>query len=280
VPFLSRPPVAVCRPETSAASWKQPKRYLWLLAAAIPVFVYASWLGVLITGIEAFWWTGPILAFGVTPVLDHMIGRDPDNPPDSVLAWLENDRFYRWAAYLCLPNQYLSLVFACWLWAGGGWITMKVADKLGLMTTVGLVGGLAINAAHELGHTRVRAERRLSKIALAQTRYGHFFVEHNRGHHVRVATAEDPASARLGESLYAFIPRSVIGGLRSARSLEATRLTANSLWPAFADVPAGWRVVYGEADRAACLDYVEHNWTDTRPKSLRERLAEGRTFGM
>ena len=47
----------------------------------------------------------------------------------------------------------------------------------------------------------------------------------------------------------------------------------HSLWPSFADVPAGWQVVYGEADRAACLDYIEQNWTDIRPKSLRERLA-------
>jgi uncharacterized protein YbdZ (MbtH family) len=52
----------------------------------------------------------------------------------------------------------------------------------------------------------------------------------------------------------------------------------HSLWPTFADVPAGWRVVYGEADRAACLDYIEQNWTDIRPKSLRDRLAEGRAF--
>lgn len=50
----------------------------------------------------------------------------------------------------------------------------------------------------------------------------------------------------------------------------------HSLWPTFADVPAGWRPVYGEADRAACLDYIEHNWTDIRPKSLRDRLAERR----
>ena len=49
----------------------------------------------------------------------------------------------------------------------------------------------------------------------------------------------------------------------------------HSLWPTFADVPAGWRVVYGEADRAACLDYIEQNWPDIRPKSLRERLAAG-----
>jgi uncharacterized protein YbdZ (MbtH family) len=49
----------------------------------------------------------------------------------------------------------------------------------------------------------------------------------------------------------------------------------HSLWPVFADVPAGWRVVYGEAERAACLEYVEQNWPDIRPKSLRERLARG-----
>jgi len=48
----------------------------------------------------------------------------------------------------------------------------------------------------------------------------------------------------------------------------------HSLWPTFADVPAGWRVVYGEADRAACLEYIEQNWPDIRPKSLRERLAK------
>jgi glycopeptidolipid biosynthesis protein len=42
----------------------------------------------------------------------------------------------------------------------------------------------------------------------------------------------------------------------------------HSLWPAFAEVPDGWWVVHGEADRAACLEYIERNWTDIRPKSL------------
>ncbi|MEU4615581.1 MbtH family protein [Streptomyces umbrinus] len=47
----------------------------------------------------------------------------------------------------------------------------------------------------------------------------------------------------------------------------------HSLWPVFAEVPEGWRVVFGEADRAECLEYVEQNWTDLRPKSLREAMA-------
>ncbi|GGW20712.1 MbtH family protein [Streptomyces capoamus] len=47
----------------------------------------------------------------------------------------------------------------------------------------------------------------------------------------------------------------------------------HSLWPAFADVPEGWRIVFGEADRAAAVEYVEQNWTDIRPKSLRDAMA-------
>ncbi|OZM71655.1 MbtH family protein [Amycolatopsis antarctica] len=42
----------------------------------------------------------------------------------------------------------------------------------------------------------------------------------------------------------------------------------HSLWPAFAEVPAGWTVVFGEDSRQACLEYVETNWTDMRPNSL------------
>jgi uncharacterized protein YbdZ (MbtH family) len=53
----------------------------------------------------------------------------------------------------------------------------------------------------------------------------------------------------------------------------------HGLWPAFADVAPGWRVVYGEAGRASCLNYIEANWTDSRPLSLRERLGSGPGVG-
>jgi MbtH protein len=42
----------------------------------------------------------------------------------------------------------------------------------------------------------------------------------------------------------------------------------HSLWPSFAEVPAGWEVALPEDSRQACLEYVEANWTDMRPKSL------------
>jgi MbtH protein len=46
----------------------------------------------------------------------------------------------------------------------------------------------------------------------------------------------------------------------------------HSLWPAFAQVPAGWTVVFGEADRPSCLDYINTHWVDMRPRSLVAQL--------
>ncbi|MCV7322490.1 MbtH family protein [Mycolicibacterium confluentis] len=48
----------------------------------------------------------------------------------------------------------------------------------------------------------------------------------------------------------------------------------HSLWPVFAEIPTGWRVVHGAASRAECLECIENSWPDIRPRSLRERLAE------
>lgn len=46
----------------------------------------------------------------------------------------------------------------------------------------------------------------------------------------------------------------------------------HSLWPSFAEVPAGWETVFGEESRSACLEYVETHWTDLRPRSLAEAM--------
>ena len=187
----------------------------------MPLIPFMAWGLVELTGLGVFWFFGPMFVYGIMPGLDHLIGKDSSNPPDSVLKWLEQDRYYRWCTYLFLPLQFASLAFACWMWSSGD---LSVLESLGLALSVGMVGGIAINTAHELGHKRKQAERWLSKVALAQTGYGHFFIEHNRGHHVRVATPEDPASSRMGESFYAFLPRTVWGSLKSALHLEKVRL--------------------------------------------------------
>jgi len=204
-----------------AGRWRDPKRHSWLLGLVVPTLPFLSWGLVEASGVGAFWFFGPVLVFGIFPLLDLAMGNDRRNPPEDALRWLEQDRYYRWCTYLYLPIQYAGLSAACWLWADGG---LSTIDSIGLAMTVGMVSGVAINTAHELGHKRDSLERWLSRVALAQSGYGHFYIEHNRGHHVRVATPEDPASSRLGESFYAFLPRTVTGSLRSAWELEAVRL--------------------------------------------------------
>ncbi|WP_249355170.1 alkane 1-monooxygenase [Nocardia farcinica] len=204
-----------------SATVPDPKRHLWVLGLIAPASALLPSQLVLRTGWEVLWWVGPIIVLVIIPVLDWLVGEDGTNPRDEDYELLSNDRYYRWCTYLFLPVQLIGLVIAAAMWAGD---ELSFVDKLGLATTLGLVSGIGINAAHELGHRVEHLERWLAKIALAQSAYGHFFVEHNRGHHVRVATPDDPASARLGESLYEFLPRSVAGGFRSAVALESERL--------------------------------------------------------
>jgi alkane 1-monooxygenase len=234
-----RDPYAPAEREPASPRWRDPKRHAWLLGLLIPTLPFLAWALVHATGLRLFWFYGPILVFALFPLLDLAVGMDRRNPPESVLKWLEQDRYYRWCTYLYLPIQYAGLVFACWLWSHGH---LSTVDSFGLALTVAMVSGIAINTAHELGHKRASHERWLSRVALAQSAYGHFFIEHNRGHHVRVATPEDPASARLGESFYAFLPRTVIGSLRSAWELERVRLRrlSSSPWTPRNDILGAW----------------------------------------
>jgi len=210
------------------ASWTDRKRLLWLMALVMPTLTFWA-IGLhAVTGWSAWLWLGPIVILGIVPAIDLITGVDATNPPDEVLRELEADRYYRWITYAFLPLQYAGFALAMWVIARGD---LGTVDKVGLAVTVGFIGGLGINTAHELGHKKESHERWLSKVALAQCCYGHFAVEHNRGHHVRVATPQDPASARLGESFYAYWPRTVIGSLRSAWGLERRRIARHGRHP-------------------------------------------------
>ena len=225
--------------EVNPAEWSDGKRFAWLLGIVVPLAPFFAYLYWSLTGFGGFWFMGPFLVFVLFPLLDAVVGMDPTNPPDSVLKYLEQDRYYRWCTYLFIPIQYAGLIFACWLWSSGD---LSVVESVGLALTMGVVGGIAINTAHELGHKRASSEKWLSRVALAQTGYGHFFIEHNRGHHVKVATPEDPASSRLGESFWAFLPRTVAGSLRSAWEIETARLDrlGKSAWGIHNDVLSAW----------------------------------------
>ncbi|MGX6603245.1 alkane 1-monooxygenase [Micromonosporaceae bacterium Da 78-11] len=224
--------------DIAALPWRDSKRLLWPLALVVPALPFISLLSASVSGSSWVWWLTPVVILGVIPAIDLLIGDDHANPPEEVVPALQASPYYRWITYLFLPAQFAALLLTCLAWAQGP----GVVGGIGLVLTAGLVNGIAINTAHELGHKRETAERWLSKIALAPTGYGHFFVEHNRGHHVRVATPEDPASSRLGESFWRFWPRTVVGSLRSAWHLESSkhRLRGRSPWRLRNDVLNAW----------------------------------------
>ncbi|MDN7586657.1 alkane 1-monooxygenase [Burkholderia seminalis] len=233
----------------SAAGWSDGKRYLWLLGAlTITLPILAAQLA-LSTGLHVFWWFGPLFAFGVIPVLDTLIGDDRDNPPEAVVPHLERERYYRFIVYLATCVEYVAFFMCVGI---VGTHALAWYDYVGFALSLGAATGISINTAHELGHKTDRFERWLAKITLAPVAYGHFYVEHNRGHHVRVATAEDPASARYGESFWAFLPRTVTGSIRSAWRLEKARLErlGRSPWTWRNEVLHAWAmtvVVWGIA---------------------------------
>jgi len=222
-----------------ARRWRDRKRFLWALGLAVPLLPFGARGLVEDTGLAVFWWLGPIWILVLVPILDTILGTDTSNPPEWAVPQLESDRYYRWLTYLYLPLQLVGLVLAARLAVHGG---LSGWSQLGLALTVGTVAGVGINTAHELGHKRDRLERRLSKVALAQTGYGHFYVEHNRGHHSRVSTPEDPASARLGESFWRFLPRTVLGSVRSAWGIAAAaqRRKGQRVWSLRNDVLNAW----------------------------------------
>lgn len=222
----------------AVSPWRDAKRPLWPLALVVPALPFTAFLLATGTGSAWAWWLTPVFILGVIPAVDLFVGDDRANPPDAAVPDLQASPYYRWITYLFLPVQYAALVMTCVAWTRGP----GLVGGVGLVLTAGLVNGIAINTAHELGHKRESVERWLSRIALAPTGYGHFYVEHNRGHHVRVATAEDPASSRLGETYWQFWPRTVTGSLRSAWRLETARhrIRGRSPWTVRNDVLNAW----------------------------------------
>lgn len=131
-----------------------------------------------------------------------------------------------WTAHRLLPWLYIPLQLAEIAWAGGvvSQPSTSAVETVGLTLSTGLAAGVfGFIAAHEMAHSRHGAERLFGLLMLAGILDMPFAISHVQGHHRRAATFEDPATARRGESLYAFWLRSVAGQAREAWGFEAGR---------------------------------------------------------
>jgi len=205
----------------ASAPYRDRKRYAWLLSLLIPTTVLVGPALMLIAGQAWALWIPVVFFYTVVPLLDYVLGEDRSNPPESAVPALDADPYYRWITYLLAPVLWLSFIFSAWF---ATHTPLPLHGWVALVLICGSVGGFCINLGHELGHKNTRLERALAKIVLAPSGYGHFYVEHNRGHHRDVATPADPASSRMGESIYRFVLREMPGAARRAWVLERTRL--------------------------------------------------------
>jgi len=208
-------------PELGLISYVDRKRYLWLIAVLFPLFPLIA-MGLMNWSGQAWMlWIPLIFLYVFIPLLDYLFPNDRSNPPEQIVPQLEADAYYRVLNHLTVPLHFIILIAGAWFVANNelGW-----SGYLGLSLTVGVISGFGINIGHELGHKKATMDRFAARLALAVPFYGHFNIEHNVGHHAEVATPEDTASARFGESIYKFVLREIPGGISRAWRLESKRL--------------------------------------------------------
>jgi alkane 1-monooxygenase len=208
-------------PELGTIRYTDKKRYLWLFSVFFPLIPFVGMGLSLWLGSEWVLWLPLAAVYILIPILDHIFPNDASNPPEQVVPQLEADSYYRVLNHLTVPLHFIVLVCGTWFVAAQepGWF-----GTLGLALLVGAIGGFGVNTGHELGHKKDPTDRLAARLVLAVPFYGHFTMEHNAGHHAQVATPEDSASARMGESIYRFALREIPGGVVRAWSLERRRL--------------------------------------------------------
>jgi alkane 1-monooxygenase len=201
--------------QKNAFQWRFLCLFLLLLSPVIIWPLSSNWaLG---SWFSAVFWIPFLSVHCVVPILDLLFGDDnhlaiegPSHPAN------------RWLPMLCLPAWLLCLTSGIFVVSNFG---LSWGGLLGLILSLGALGGtLAINPAHELIHRRSSFERNIGGVLLSFVFYGAFKVEHVRGHHLNAATHLDTASATLGQSLFHFVPRSILGTFKNAYRLESDRL--------------------------------------------------------
>lgn len=198
--------------------------------ALAPSEVSEIWLGHLMSFLIpvaslAFVWTGPHRWY-VAPLFIA---------PFAVFHWMDvRPRYERRQPVETLPSWPFDLIvyalagihFAILLGLVGLFSQQQIfsVDMVMIFVIVGGNSGFSIITAHELIHRKNAGEQLLGRLLLCTVLYEHFYTEHLRGHHARVGTPEDPATARYGERYNAFFRRTVPAQFRSAWRLEAKRL--------------------------------------------------------
>lgn len=216
------------------------KRRLWPLSLITPLVPLVGVALYFSTGENALATLLPLTyTFVAVPIIDAIFGEDIHNPPEEVVPLMAKDNYYRVLLYIAIALLYIDFFIVAWFI---GTQALPWWSFLALTLASGFAGADAILVGHELGHKANRLDRIAAQVSNALVGYGHFCIEHNRGHHVQVATPEDPASARMGESIYRFVLREVPGALQRGWAHEKKRLAqaGKRTWSLHNEILQSW----------------------------------------
>ena len=189
----------------------------YLVAFTIPA---CAFIAMYFQGIWVF--LTPVYAFFFLAAIEMILPLNTKNKSALEEEIAKKDPLYDMILYLNVPIQYCIVFYFL------NTITYQTItwwEITGMVISTGICCGvIGINVAHELGHRKSKRERILSKALLLTSLYMHFIVEHNKGHHKRVSTEDDPSSARLNEPIYSFFFRTIIGSYISAWHIQLKEL--------------------------------------------------------
>ena len=211
-------------------SYVDKKRFAWLFSVVGPAVALVGTVAVSGFGVSSWILFFPfVFYYFFVPFLDFLIGEDISNPPESSIEALEADAYYRWITYATIPILWFAVIFNCIFLCT---FSLTTLEWLATVMATGSVLGFGLNVSHELGHKLQTVPRKIALFNTALGAYGHFSIEHNRGHHRHVSTPEDPASSKMGENIYQFACREMPGAALRAWRLEAARLQrqTKSVW--------------------------------------------------
>ena len=211
-------------------SYVDKKRFAWLLSVVGPAVALVGTVAVSVFEVSSWILFFPfVFYYFFVPFLDFLIGEDISNPPESSIEALEADAYYRWITYATIPILWIAVIFNCIFLCTSSLTTL---EWIATVMSTGSVLGFGLNVSHELGHKLQTVPRKIALFNTALGAYGHFSIEHNRGHHRHVSTPEDPASSKMGENIYQFACREMPGAALRAWRLEADRLQRQnkSVW--------------------------------------------------
>ena len=196
------------------------KRYMWLASLTGPL--------VPIVGVALYFLSGgnPLATlfplaytFLFVPLADRIFGEDTHNPPEEVVPAMSQDNYYRVLLYIAIALLFAQFFVVAWFI---GTHSLPWWSFLALTLGCGFSSSASLLVGHELGHKSSRTDRVAAQVVNGLVGYGHFCIEHNRGHHVHVATPEDSVSARMGESIYKFVLREIPVRFAAAGSWSAS----------------------------------------------------------